>query len=89
MIQKLLQKILGNKSEKDLKEIQPYVTKIHAAEQSIQGFTPDQLRLKTQEFKSKIKASSIAEQEEIIALKSEAEIETSFETKEKIYSKID
>ena len=89
MIQKLLQKILGDKSEKDLKEIQPYVTKIHAAEQSIQGVTPDQLRLKTQEFKSIIKASSKEEQEEIIALKSEAETEPNFEAKEKIYAKID
>ena len=84
MIQKLLQKILGDKSEKDLKEIQPYVTKIHAAEQSIQGVTPDQLRLKTQEFKSIIKASSKEEQEEIVALKSEAETEPNFEAKEKI-----
>ena len=89
MIQKLLQKILGDKSEKDLKEIQPYVTKIHAAEQSIQGVTPDQLRLKTQEFKSIIKASSKEEQEEIIALKSKAETEPNFEEKEKIYGKID
>ncbi|MDG1881570.1 MAG: preprotein translocase subunit SecA [Schleiferiaceae bacterium] len=89
MIQKLLQKILGDKSEKDLKEIKPYVTKIHAAEQSIQGVTPDQLRLKTQEFKSIIKASSKEEQEEIIALKSEAETEPNFEAKEKIYAKID
>ena len=84
MIQKLLQKILGDKSEKDLKEIQPYVTKIHAAEQSIQGVTPDQLRLKTQEFKSIIKASSKEEQEEIVALKSAAETEPNFEAKEKI-----
>ena len=47
MIQKLLQKILGDKSQNDLKEIQPYIDKIHAAEQALSGLSPEALRAKT------------------------------------------
>tara|TARA_Y100000385_G_scaffold121548_2_gene126328 strand:- start:7172 stop:10501 length:3330 start_codon:yes stop_codon:yes gene_type:complete len=89
MIQKLLQKILGDKSKKDLKEIQPYVEKIHNAEKSIRGISPDGLRQKTQEFKDRIKLSSKFEREEIISLKNNADQEKKIEIKESLYSRID
>ena len=89
MIQKLLQKLLGDKSKKDLKEIQPYVEKIHHAEESIRGISPDGLRQKTKEFKERVKSSSKLEREEIISLKNSADQENNFEIKESIYSKID
>jgi len=89
MIQKLLQKLLGDKSKKDLKEIQPYVEKIHRAEESIRGISPDGLRQKTKEFKERVKSSSKLEREEIISLKNSADQENDFEIKESLYSKID
>ena len=89
MIQKLLQKLLGDKSKKDLKEIQPYVEKIHLAEESIRGISPDGLRQKTKEFKDRVKSSSKLEREEIISLKNSADQENNFEIKESLYSKID
>lgn len=89
MIQKLLQKLLGDKSKKDLKEIQPYVEKIHHAEESIRGISPDGLRQKTKEFKERVKSSSKLEREEIISLKNSADQENNFEIKESLYSKID
>ena len=89
MIQKLLQKLLGDKSKKDLKEIQPYVEKIHHAEESIRGISPDGLRQKTKEFKDRVKSSSKLEREEIISLKNSADQENNFEIKESLYSKID
>ena len=89
MIQKLLQKLLGDKSKKDLKEIQPYVEKIHSAEESIRGISPDGLRQKTKEFKERVKSSSKLEREEIISLKNSADQENNFEIKESLYSKID
>jgi preprotein translocase subunit SecA len=89
MIQKLLQKLLGDKSKKDLKEIQPYVEKIHRAEESIRGISPDGLRQKTKEFKERVKSSSKLEREEIISLKNSADQENNFEIKESLYSKID
>lgn len=89
MIQKLLQKLLGDKSKKDLKEIQPYVEKIQHAEESIRGISPDGLRQKTKEFKDRVKSSSKLEREEIISLKNSADQENNFEIKESLYSKID
>ena len=89
MIQKLLQKLLGDKSKKDLKEIQPYVEKIHHAEESIRGISPDGLRQKTKEFKELVKSSSKLEREEIVSLKNSADQENNFEIKESLYSKID
>ena len=89
MIQKLLQKLLGDKSKKDLKEIQPYVEKIHHAEESIRGISPDGLRQKTKEFKERVKSSSKLEREEIVSLKNSADQENNFEIKESLYSKID
>ena len=89
MIQKLLQKILGDKSQNDLKEIQPYIDKIHAAEQALSGMNPDQLRAKTAEFKAKIQAASASQAQEIAELKALAESELDFEAKEQHYLRID
>ncbi|NDH90448.1 MAG: preprotein translocase subunit SecA, partial [Flavobacteriia bacterium] len=89
MIQKLLQKILGDKSQSDLKEIQPYIDRIHAAEQALSGMSPEGLRGKTAEFKAKIKAASASQEAEIAQLKAQAENEADFEVKESLYSQID
>ncbi|MDA1200040.1 MAG: preprotein translocase subunit SecA, partial [Bacteroidetes bacterium] len=89
MIQKLLQKILGDKSQNDLKEIQPYIDKIHAAEQALRGLSPDALREKTAEFKAKIQAASATQTAQIAELKALAESEVQFEAKEQYYVQID
>jgi preprotein translocase subunit SecA len=89
MIQKLLQKILGDKSQNDLKEIQPYIDRIHAAEQALSGMSAEGLRGKTAEFKAKIKAASASQEVEIAQLKAQAENETDFEVKESLYTQID
>ena len=89
MIQKLLQKILGDKSQNDLKEIQPYIDRIHAAEQALKGMNPEGLRAKTAEFKAKIKAASASQEAEIAQLKGQAENESDFEVKESLYTQID
>src|SRR5215207_6293453 len=45
----------GNKSEKDVKLIQPVVEKINAFFNSYQSLSNDELRAKTTEFKDRIK----------------------------------
>ena len=89
MIQKLLQKILGDKSKNDLKEIQPYIDKIHAAEQALRGLSPDDLRGKTVEFKARIQSASSEQSAKIAELKVQAESEINFEAKEQFYAQID
>ena len=47
-------KLFGNKSQRDLKEITPYVDKIKAVYPSIQKLSNDELRAKTDEIKQRI-----------------------------------
>jgi len=46
----ILTKLFGNKSQRDLKEITPYVDRVKAAYPAIQKLTDDELRTKTAEI---------------------------------------
>jgi preprotein translocase subunit SecA len=50
----LIQKIFGTKNERDLKQLQPYVTAINELESGIQKLSDSQLQTKTNEFKEKL-----------------------------------
>ncbi len=63
----------GNKSEKDVKKIQPNVAKINEFFSQYQGLSNDQLRNKTQEFKARIKEHLSVMDEEIASKKAAAE----------------
>ena len=63
----------GNKSEKDVKKIQPYVGKINAFFESFQKLSNDELRSKTSEFRQRIKEYLNAIDEEIKAKNAAAE----------------
>jgi preprotein translocase subunit SecA len=54
MVKKILDKIFGTQSERDLKKIKPLVSAINALEPSIQALTDDRLRAKTAEFKERL-----------------------------------
>ena len=58
----LLKKFFGTKADRDLKEIQPYVEKIHEAYQRIDKLTNDELRQETLRLRGVI-AERIAEDE--------------------------
>ncbi len=51
LLTKAISAVFGTKSEKDLKELYPFVHKVNDAWQKINGVNNDQLRAKTQEFK--------------------------------------
>lgn len=89
IINSILKLFVGDKSEKDVKAIQPLVLKIKALEGALNSLSNDQLREKTTEFKSKIKASRAKFDDEIIQLKSEAEATLDIDAREDIYNKID
>jgi len=63
LITGLLKKFFGTKAHRDLKEIQPYVEKIHEAYQRIDKLTNDELRQETLKLRGVI-AERIAEDEE-------------------------
>ena len=87
-INKILSKIFGNKSTRDMKEIQPWVEKIKKAEPAIQALDNDALRAKTQELKGIIQSSANDIKEKIAELKGKIE-ETPIEDREPIFSQID
>ena len=49
-----LSKVFGNKAQRDLKEISPYVEKIKAVYPSITKLSNDELRARSQAIKQKI-----------------------------------
>ena len=88
---KILRKLLGDKSTRDLKDINPYVNKVKEVYPSISKLSNDELRAKTIEFKQRIADAIKIETNEIAKLK--AQIEDNFEIdineKEAVYESID
>lgn len=86
-----LKKLLGSKSDRDIKAVNPYVNRIHEAYETIKQLSNDDLRAKTLEFKSRIKEYISEEEEEILRLKDKAENDESvdIESKQEIYHEVD
>lgn len=55
MIKKIVEAIVGTKSERDIKKIQPIVDKINSLEEETKNLTDEQLKNKTAEFKERLK----------------------------------
>jgi preprotein translocase subunit SecA len=88
-INSILKVFVGNKSEKDVKAIQPLVTKIKTFEPALAALSHDELRAKTEYFKNKIKEARAEKDAKIEALRAEAEIIEDIDKKEDIYAEID
>jgi preprotein translocase subunit SecA len=89
VINKILGLFLGNKYERDMKEIDPYVLLVHKEFEKLQGLTNDELRDKTADLKNKILAGIADDEEEIRQLREKAEKEEDVYLKEEIYNNID
>lgn len=85
-----LSKIFGSKSDRDIKHIQPLVSKIKEEYPKLESLTHDELRAKTVDFKQRISDFLADIDKEITGLKTEAEQE-GMEMSEKtaIYDKVD
>lgn len=88
-INKLFGKILGNKSDRDIKAITPLVEQIKAEFSKLADISNDQLRAKTAEFKSRIKTAYQADSERISKLKLEIDQLEDVDKKESLYKEID
>ena len=80
---------LGNKYERDLKEINPFVDKIHHEFEKLSGLSNDGLREKTDELRKEILGSVEGLENEIKSLRDKAEKEEDVYLKEEIYNGID
>ncbi|MEO2060304.1 MAG: preprotein translocase subunit SecA [Mesonia sp.] len=85
----VLKMFVGDKSEKDVKSIQPIVEQIKALESEFEKLSLDELRNKTTSFKSKIKEATKAVDQQIIELQEKAENSEDIAEKEDIYVQID
>jgi len=88
-INSILKAFVGDKSQKDVKAIQPLVTKTKSFESSLMALSHDELRNKTVSFKEKIKTARAEKDTKIEALRQEAENTSDIDKREDIYNAID
>jgi len=86
----VLKKFFGNKSEKDIKVVLPFVELINAEYDKIKNLSNDEIRAESQKLKDKIQQDIRKEQSRVDELKINAEKpETDFIEKDKMYTEID
>ena len=83
-----LAKLFGTKSQRDLKEIMPYVDKVKSIEPSIQTLSDDDLRDRLQAIRADIQLRGNEQTERIAALKEQIE-QTELTEREKLYAEVD
>ncbi len=86
-----LTKLFGNKSQRDMKAVKPFLDACLAVYPTIAALSNDQLRAKTLEFKDKIRLAVEAEETELAAMRQriEAEYDMPVSEKEGLYKRID
>ena len=86
-----LSKLFGTKSDRDLKEVKPYLDATLKIYPEIQKLSNDQLRAKTIEFKERIRKEVESEENELATLRQriEEEYDMPIDEKEEIYKRID
>ncbi|HQG56242.1 MAG TPA: preprotein translocase subunit SecA, partial [Bacteroidales bacterium] len=89
IIGKILSLFLGNKYERDLKELYPYVELINREFEKLRDLTNDQLRDKSEALRNEIRESIREDEEEVRMLKEKAEAEEDVNVKEELYNQID
>ncbi len=85
----VLKVFVGDKSKKDIKEIQPIVNQILALEKEYEALSLDELRAKTTAFKTRIKDALKEVNEQITSLNAEADASEDITRKEDIYAEVD
>jgi len=89
-INELLTKLFGNKSDRDNKEIMPFVEKTKEEFLKLSSFSNDQLRNKTNELQNRIADFISPENQEIAGLKEKLDSDIlEIEQREDIYQQID
>lgn len=91
IVNKILKKFVGDKSAKDLSEVNPIVEKILAEYAKLASLSHDELRAKSDALKQKIRDEIKNKEQEISNLKAQAEglPGTELEMKESIYNEVD
>jgi preprotein translocase subunit SecA len=88
-INSILKAFVGDKSEKDVKALQPLIAKIKTFESSLAALSNDELRAKTTFFKETIKQARAEKDSKIADLKAEVEQILDIDKREDLYLAID
>ncbi|MES2574449.1 MAG: preprotein translocase subunit SecA [Bacteroidota bacterium] len=88
-INSIIKAFVGDKSQKDVKALQPYLAKIKTFESSLAALSNDELRARTTFFKEKIKQDRAEKDAKIASLQLEAEKTEDIDKREDIYLAID
>jgi preprotein translocase subunit SecA len=87
---KILGKFLGNKADRDMREVMPYVEKVRQVSETLQSLNNDELRNRSAALKKKVGDYVEAEKKLLEELKNKAEDpEVDVNEKESIYKEID
>ncbi|MFD2101100.1 preprotein translocase subunit SecA [Flagellimonas iocasae] len=89
LINSVLKVFVGDKSEKDVKSLQPLVKEIKSFEQELEGLSHDELREKTASFKALIAENCKEINDKIAVLEAEVENSNDIDRNEEIYAEID
>ena len=85
----VLKIFVGDKSKQDVKKITPTVKLITSLDENVSILSNDELRNKTEDFKSLINESTKTLNKQIDKLETEVEINQDFDKKEDLYNEID
>ncbi|MEL6606758.1 MAG: DEAD/DEAH box helicase, partial [Bacteroidota bacterium] len=88
---RLFTKLFGTKSERDLKALRPYVTKINTAFEPLKALDNDALRGKTQALQARIQQAlqPIADEQKALRQQAEESTSTDIDTREQLYEDIE
>ena len=89
LLDSVLKVFVGDKSKKDISEIQPYVDRIKEFGPAMAMLSLDELRAKSDEFRNRIKEDQTEINKQIEDLEKEAETMEDIDKKEDIYNQID
>jgi len=89
-LNKAVRSIFGSKSDRDLKELQPYIDRVNQASAGFDQLSHDELRAKTDEFRARIQKAEEAEQTRIGEIKARLEEDDiEVDESEALYTEID
>ena len=89
ILDNVLKVFVGDKSKKDIGQIQPLVNEIKKHEEAIEKLSHDELRAKSDFFRKEIKDAQKEIQDQIDSLEKQSENEEDINKKEEYYNQID
>ena len=89
LINSILNVFVGNKSKKDLKEVEGIVKEVLSFESALSSLNHDELRNKTIEFKDKIQLVRTPFNEKVLELKNRIDSSNNIDEKDELFQEID